>query len=249
MKQTMKLTWLRGLALFAAFLSFIGRSIAAEEVTTNKWEVTASTGATVTRGNSETLLFTADVLGLRKWTQDELRLGADGSYGEDHDVKNNERLHGFGQFNKLFTDRFYGYARADALHDGISDIEYRLTLSPGVGYYFIKTDRMSLSGEVGPAVIFEKQGDDSTTYFTLRVAERFEYQLTERARFWQSAEWLPQVDDFNNYLLNVEVGIETDISDHWKLRVFAVDNYDNEPAPGRKANDIKLVAALAYAFK
>ena len=38
----------------------------------------------------------------------------------------------------MFTDRFYGYARVDALHDGIADVEYRVTLSPGVSYYFAK---------------------------------------------------------------------------------------------------------------
>ena len=46
--------------------------------------------------------------------------------------------HAFGQYNHLFTERFFGYFRTDALHDEIADLQYRVTLSPGVGYYFVK---------------------------------------------------------------------------------------------------------------
>src|SRR5881628_1691679 len=81
------------------------------------WETTAAAGVTLTRGNSKTLLATANILSLRKWEQNEVRLGADAAYGENNSIKNNESIHGFGQYNRLFTDRFYGYARVDALHD------------------------------------------------------------------------------------------------------------------------------------
>jgi len=30
--------------------------------------------------------------------------------------------------------------------------------------------------------------------------------------------------------------------------VFAIDNYDNEPAPGREENDLKVVTAVGYTF-
>src|SRR5690242_5006192 len=68
------------------------------------WETSASLGLTLTRGNSKTLLATANILSERKWDHNELRLGADAAYGEDHDVKNTESLHGFGQYNRLITD-------------------------------------------------------------------------------------------------------------------------------------------------
>lgn len=212
------------------------------------WETTAAAGLSLTRGNSDTLTATANILTQKKWAQNELRFGADGTYGEDQGSKTAESVHGFGQYNRLFTERFYGYARVDALHDAIADVEYRITLSPGAGYYFIKNDHTSLSGEVGPGVIFEKQGGDESTYMALRVAERFEHKLNDRVRVWQSLEWLPQVDDFNNWILNGELGLETKMTEKASLRVFVLDNYDNQPAPGRKHNDLKLVTAIAYKF-
>lgn len=235
--------WLRAISVLG--LATAGATYAQD---TNHWEKTASAGLTLTKGNSDTLLATADILATRKWTQDELSLGASGSYGEDSDVKNNETLRGFGQWNHLFTERFYGYLRLEALHDAVADVEYRVTLSPGVGYYFIKNETTRLSGEVGPGVVFEKQGRDEDIYLTARVAERFEHKFSDRAKIWQSLEFLPQVDDFENYIINAEVGVEASLTKKLSLRVLAQDTYDNRPAAGRKANDIKLVSGVAWKF-
>jgi putative salt-induced outer membrane protein len=215
---------------------------------TPRWESNAAIGFTLTSGNSDTLLATANVLTQKKWDRNELRFGADAAYGEQEDIKNNEFVRGFGQYNRLFSDRCFGYVRAEALHDAIADVEYRVTLSPGAGYYFIKNDRTSLSLEVGPGVVFEKQGARETTYLTLRVAERFEHKFSKTARIWQSAEWLPQVDDFNNYIINAEVGVAAALTEKLELQAVLQDTYDNEPAPGRKSNDIKLITRLGYKF-
>jgi putative salt-induced outer membrane protein YdiY len=215
---------------------------------TNKWEKSAALGLTLTRGNSDTLLFTADALALRKWTADELSLGASISYGEQNDIKNNEAAKGFGQWNHLFSDRFYSYVRLEALHDAVADVEYRVTLSPGVGYYFIKEDRMHLSAEAGPGVVIEKQGSAEKTYFTARVAEKFDYKLNDRARLWQSVEFLPQVDNLDNYIINAELGVEAGLTKKTALRALLQDTFDNQPAPGRKKNDLKLVTSVVVKF-
>jgi len=213
-----------------------------------KWEGTASLGATLTRGNSDTLLFTARVTALKKWDQNEVNLGVDGTYGESSNVKNNDSIRGYGQYNRLFTEKVYGYLHAEALHDDIADVQYRINVGPGAGYYFIKKDGILLSAEGGPSFVFEDAGGKNSSYMSGRLAEKFEYKINDRARVWQKAEYLPQLDDLANYLLNFEVGIETDISKAFKLQVYVVDNYDNEPATGRKKNDVKLVAAVAYKF-
>lgn len=213
-----------------------------------KWERSAAAGLTLTRGNSDTILFTANVLALRKAEQNELSLGADGTYGEDNDTKNNETLHGFAQYNRLFGERWYGYLRVDMLHDAIADVDYRLTVGPGAGYYFIKNERTRLSAEVGPSFIHEKVGSEENSYLALRVGEKFEHKLSDRARIWQSLEWLPQVDDFDNFILIAEIGIEADITKKLSLRTFLQDTYDNDPAPEREKNDLKLVSGIAYKF-
>jgi|SRR5947209_5504241 len=218
------------------------------------WEESAGLGLTLTRGNSRTLLFTANALATRKTKEMELDLGADATYGEalnkstGHEEKNAESLHGFAQYNWLFTERAFGYARVDGLHDAIADIKYRLVVGPGAGYYFLKSERTSLRGEVGPSFVYEKKGGTTHDYMTLRVAERFEHKLNDHSHIWQSLEFLPQVDRFKNYIINAEVGIDAGLTKKLSLRSYIQDSYVNEPAAGRLKNDIKLVTALAYKF-
>jgi putative salt-induced outer membrane protein YdiY len=234
--------------------------------TNSPWEGLASVGLTVTRGNSENILFTAAAKMSRKGLQDEISFGADAAYGESTTTsardkttllktettsKNANLIHAFFQYNRLFDERLYGYVRLDGLHDDISDISYRITLSPGVGYYFIKTATTRLSVEVGPGVILQRtSGSDPNTdvYAILRVAERFEHKFNDPVKMYQTLEYLPQVDRWGNYLVNFEIGVEASLNKTFSLLTYLQDNYDNEPASGRKNNDLKLVAALGAKF-
>lgn len=213
-----------------------------------KWETSAAVGLTLTEGNSETLQLNGNVQSAKKWDKNEVNLGADGSYGEDDGETSVAYIRGFGQYNRLFTERFFGYARLEALNDAIADIDVRITFSPGLGYYLIKNEKTLLRAEVGPGVIYEKVAGEEDTYMTIRLAERFEHKLTEKSRIWQSLEFLPQVDDVENFIMNFEIGIETDITKHLSQRTYFQDSYDNEPAPDRERNDMKLVAAMVYKF-
>lgn len=214
------------------------------------WEASAGFGVTLTRGNSKTLLLNFDFQAGKKWDElrNELRLGANATYGENDGVKNSEQIRGFVQYNRLFTERLFGYLRVEGLHDAIADVDYRLTFSPGAGYYFIKNANTSLSGEVGPGYIYEKQGGITHDYITLRLAERFDHKINDRAKIWEAVEVLPQVDRFENYIINGEIGIDTTITKHLSQRTFLQDTYHSKPAPGRLKNDLKLVAAIVYKF-
>jgi len=218
------------------------------------WVTTAAAGVTLTRGNSDTSLATLSLDTKRKWESDEVLLGVSGGYGESTvkgvNTKNTEFLQGFGQYNRLFTERFYGGLRLDGQYDDIAGIDYRFKVSPMAGYYLIKNDKLSLAAEAGPSLIEEHlKGEKSDGYWAARAAERGEYKLTATTRLWESLEYLPKVDDWaNNYLLNFEAGIDTAITTHWSLRVVFQDQYANEPAKGREKNDLRLIAGTAYKF-
>ncbi len=83
---------------------------------------------------------------------------------------------------------------------------------------------------------------------TLRLAERFDEKISDRVKLWQMAEILPQVDKWDNYIVNAEAGIETSITRKLSLRTFLQDTYHSRPARGREHNDLKLVTAIAYKF-
>ncbi len=130
-----------------------------------------------------------------------------------------------------------------------------------IGHYFVKNETTNLSGEIGPSYVIEKlhvdhpgqlPPDDVTSewrnYFALRLGEKFEHQLSETAKVWQSLEILPQIDDFNNFLLVAEVGVEASLNSDLSIRFVVSDRYDNEVADGTKKNDVSVVSSLVYQF-
>lgn len=244
--MNIKSTLIAGVLVFSSLHVFAQADLSS----TNKypWHSSVSAGLTLTRGNSDTLLFSAKLLSDKKMPVNEYQFGADGTYGKNSGVENAESLHGFAQWDHLFSDKFYGYLRAEGLHDGIADIRYRVTAGPGVGYDLIKEKQTTLALEAGASAVFQELGTNDTSYLTLRAAERFEHKFDNKARIWENVEILPQVDKFQNYLVNAEVGIEAPISKNLSLQAYVDDNYNSEPASGRKKNDVKLVSAIAYSF-
>jgi putative salt-induced outer membrane protein len=213
------------------------------------WESSISAGLTLTRGNSDTLLATGGVQTHRKTPKNEISLGADGAYGVNNSVKDVDTIHTVGQYNHLFSERFFAYARVEALHDGVADLQYRVNSGPGVGYYFLKATNTTLAGELGSTFVDQRLGGVYDNYTTLRLAERFEHKFQNfGARLWENVEILPQVDKFNNFLVNAEIGIESSITKSVSLKTFAVDNFNNEPASGREKNDVKLISGISYKF-
>lgn len=220
------------------------------------WETTAAAGLTLTSGTKDTLLVTAGLKTERKWEQDELAFGISGGYGEDDNnatktsTANTEFIQGYGQYNRLFTPKFYGGLRLDAAYDGIANLDYRVTLTPLAGYYLIKNTNTTLAVEVGPSAVTEKySGQDSDTYFGIRFAERLEHKLTETTKVWESVSYVPDVEDWmGRYVITAEAGIDTAITKQWSLRVVLQDVYTSDPGPGSEYNELRLIAGTGYKF-
>ncbi|HXF09650.1 MAG TPA: DUF481 domain-containing protein, partial [Desulfuromonadaceae bacterium] len=194
------------------------KPVATETNLPSLWESSVSFGLAVTRGNSDTLLTSAGFKTHRNNLTNEFTFGTDGAYGKSGATKNNESLHGIGQYNHLFSSRVYAYARADAFHDDIADLAYRVTVSPGVGYYLIKRKETTLAMEAGPGGVFEKLDGSKEIYGAARVAERFEHKWDGHTRIWEGVELLPQFDRSRNYLVNAEVGAEAALTKRISLR-------------------------------
>jgi putative salt-induced outer membrane protein YdiY len=188
------------------------------------------------------------VMAKRRSDVNEVSLDMDGTYGENDSVKNSEILHGYGQINHLWTQHWYGFVREDGLHDGMEDLDYRSTTSPGVGYYVIRQTNMAFAVEAGPSLVVQKLGDDAQTYAGCRLATRAEYKLNAMTRFWETTEVIAQVDDPNNTFFNFEVGVEATLAKNFALQLSLQDSYSNEAAEGYKNNDVRLISGVTYKF-
>lgn len=219
-------------------------------------------GLTLTDGNSETL---AANVGLKTEGEKEglgsVLAGAEFNYGEstvqtkttdeagvetvaEKDEKTVENAKLFANVKKTLSPRTFMSLDGTAAYDDVADIDYRATLGPGLGAYLVKNDRRELTLEAGPAYLWEKVGGARDDYLALRFAERYACQALKNAKLVQSLEYLPEAEDFDNYLLVGEIGVEAAMSDRLSLRVVLQSKYDNTPAEGKERNDLSLIAGI-----
>ena len=216
----------------------------------SKFETTVSAGATLTDGNSETLQANAGIIA--KGEQENLgsvRMGVEGSYGEttvnDQKETTVENATAFANAKKTLSETTFSYMDTSFLYDNIARIDYRATLGPGAGLFLIKNGATKLSLEAGLSYIWEDVADISDDYAAVRTAERFEHRLSQNATIWQSLEFLPQIDDFKNYLINAEIGAEAALNSRLNLRLVLQNRYDSEPGAGLVENDLSLIAGVS----
>ena len=220
-------------------------------------------GLTLTDGNSETLAVNASLKTEgEKEDLGSILAGAEANYGEstvagtavdpatgetvatESDEKTVENAKVYANAKKTLSPRTFASLDGSVLTDDIALIDYRATLGPGLGAYVVKNDKRSLSLEAGPAYVWEKIDGARNDYLALRFAERYACQATKTAKLVQSLEYVPEAEDFDNYLLTGEIGVEAAINDHLSLRLVVQDQYDNPPAPGADRHDLSLIAGL-----
>ena len=212
------------------------------------WEVTGAAGLSLAQGNADSVAYSAQLLATYEGEVWEGLLGGDYFYSENDGVTSTDSLRIFGQANRLLTERFYLGVAGSYLQDDAADIDYRIDGWFLLGYHVIKTDRTSLSFDVGPGYAWENQGDNFDSFATLRFGQRFEHQLSGRSKIYQSAILTPEIEDFENYNLIIDAGIDTLLSDKWSLRTGVRYLYDNTPAAGRDSGDVTFTVGLAYSL-
>jgi putative salt-induced outer membrane protein YdiY len=231
----------------------------AQTIATNSppvWHGDVAFGLSLARGNANTFLMNASASAENAWDKNDLKLGADGVYalnnfGQSNETRAAENVHGFEDYKRLFTDRWYGDFRTDLFHDDIAAIRYRAIFGPAVGYYFIKTDASQLTMDVGASYVRQRLDDEGNKgYATLHVGEHGEhfFDKAKKARIWETVQFYPQLNRWSNYLVTAEAGAEAALSARFNLRVVVDDYYNSTPATGRKENDILLASQLVYKY-
>jgi putative salt-induced outer membrane protein YdiY len=212
-----------------------------------------SAGVTMTDGNSETLQGNAAIstegekIGLGS-----VRAGIEANYGEstvdEEKDKTVDNTRVFANAKKTISPKTFASLDGSVLTDDISEIDYRATFGPGLGFYLIKNSRNALSLDVSPTYVWEKVAGVSEDYLALKFAERFEHAISETAKLWQSAEYLPKVDDFGDYLLETELGAEAALNTRMSLRVVLRDKYDSTPGADLEKNDLTLISGITVSL-
>ena len=213
------------------------------------WKGGLEVGATLTDGNSNTEGVNFDLDYGFVWnTKNEILIDAGYKYGESADLKNVDNSSVMLQYNRAINERVFGHTEARYEMDDIADLDHRLVvgLGPGLGYYFMKTEETELAAEIGFAWVDQDQAGVEDDWIVLRLAERFEHKFNDSSRIFQKMEYLPETEEFENYLLSFEVGVESGFTKRSALRISVLNKYDSEPEAGVEKNDVTLKGGIVF---
>ena len=209
--------------------------------------------------NSATVLANVN----RRWEKDRVN----GNFGyyyyetgttRDNKEKSTDRWELEGQHDHFWSALFYSYENAKFEQDDIAGLDYRLRLGAGAGLQWLDarnfdtTGKWSFNQEVGAAWIKnsyvdqDPSADDS--YATLRYAHHLKYhpKWNPGIEGFHNLEYLPQVDDWENYLMRADVGFSTKIVMNFDLLCKIEWDYNSMPSRDRKSSDIRYIVGLGY---
>lgn len=212
------------------------------------WTAKGELGASFASGNSENESANAalEVKNTRdKWTH---TLGLAGNYGSDGSVTTAERWEVRGQSDYALTDRAYWFGAGRYEDDRFSAFDYQASLSTGLGYKIIDTERTKFWVQAGPGYRFAEQRDtgESEDGVILRGDLGFEHQLTDTTKIVERL--LVESGSDNTYLQN-DLGLEVTITGSLGLRVGYQVRHNTDVLPGVEKTDTLTTVGLLYETK
>ena len=212
------------------------------------WDSSLDLGLTLTRGNSDTSLFTTNYKAQKKVDQDEYFTGIGYTFGQDTGSTITDELTGFFNWNRLVSDSDYFGLKLEGRKDAIANIDYRLQGSALYGHYFIKNDTTNFSVEGGPGFTTVSLGGVETNTSHVYVGEKASHKLTDNTNLTQSFSGYASLDDLDRYNMVFNIGVDTAMSESMSLKVFLENKYESTPAAGSTNNDLRLVSGISYKF-
>lgn len=206
----------------------------------------AEVGAYQSSGNTENVGVSAalDVKREALEWRHKLRLQAD--YQESLGVKTRERYLAAYEPNWKFDDRAYLYGAAQFESDRFSGFYDRFSLSSGAGYSAIRSPKVTLDLELGPAYRRTRFIDDTTeSNIAARGSVDFGWKLTPTVSLTQNAS--AYLQDANS-TVSSRSALLAKLFGPFSAQFSYTLQYESTPPVGRKTTDTTSRAALVVDF-
>jgi len=147
------------------------------------------------------------------------------------------------------TARLYYLATVGWLQDKFAGTDSRYTIGLGSGYKFLDGPKHFLAAEAGLTYTMDDYTDGtSENYPGGRLFGQYDYAFSEKTKFTQTLEYLPDFKDSENWLLNSETALIAGLNSVLSMKTGYQVKYDNQPVPGADYTDKILAVTLVVNF-
>jgi putative salt-induced outer membrane protein len=202
--------------------------------------------------NSSSLNITGD--GVRADTSSKWRFGGQALRGRSEGTTTAESIALGTQYDGDFTPEWFGFGKADFLHDKLANVSARYSLYGGAGYHVIKSDALTwdlLAGlgytqdrYIEPADV---NGEFRTSYgrAELLLAEESTHKWTPTTSFHQKLSVYPALRSGAGYRAVFDSGLAVAMTSTLSLTAGLNYRYNSEPGEGLKKGDTLFVTGIS----
>ncbi|MFW6081433.1 MAG: DUF481 domain-containing protein [Desulfosalsimonas sp.] len=253
------LTGIFSTAALTAFLVFSAATAFAQQEggeEKSPWQAEAELGYLMTSGNTETQNLNTKLGATREGTRWRHNLHAEALYSseEDEDTGDDETTSQkfllSGKTNYKFSKASSAYLLGLYEDDRFSGYDYQATVSAGYARQFVKTDRMELSGEIGPGYRYSKLKDDEASdedegEVILRVGGFFSYRLGEASVFSQEVS-VAAGDE--KTITRSTTALRSRIAGNLAMKASYSIKHTSAVPPDTEKTDTETAITLVYSF-
>lgn len=171
-----------------------------------------------------------------------------------------ENYQGKLRYDYFFTERVAGFLAIQARHDRFQGLNLRLSVDPGVAYYFVKETDVNLWGEVGydfqydiltEETLAQGRADDTPrekteTDHNARLFAGYQHTLDTRLKLVTGLEFLKSVIHEDSYRINWNAELQTQLIEDLSLAVGGTTQFNNTPLPGVETLDVTTSLSFVY---
>lgn len=239
--------------VFVILALLIFQQAAAGETPGREWKINASAGSDISGGNSEVAAMSIDLNATVKSGSGTFAASTSLNYAEADRTVARRNSKTTAKFSRSISDRVYWFLQTEYEYDKIALLDYRSSAGLGIGCFIISSGKTTWKLDSGITHIDQQLRDPSLenpydNILALKISETLETAVSDSAKLWHSAEFIPNSEKLSTYLLNLDLGVATAITGNSSLRLSFSFKRNNAPPEEIEKNDYSVKAAIGFAF-
>ncbi len=214
------------------------------------WANSAELGINGSSGNANSFSIQAGTRFKRKTEKNmfDVRLTHNRTQSNGVEKQNNALM--YADFDRYFGEsRWTGFLKQGLEYDRFKAFDLRFNINTGLGYSFVKSDKLTFTGRFGSGTSREFGGPDDRWVPEALFGADYEHQWNKRNKWIARIDYFPEWGDFTNYRIVSDMSWEMlwDEVGNLSFKIGAIDRYDSTPN-GRQPNDLTYSLLLLYKF-
>ncbi|MBP7867480.1 MAG: DUF481 domain-containing protein [Acidobacteria bacterium] len=219
------------------------------------WAGSVDLGLSLTSGNSSNLNFALGGSAVRQTKRDKISLYVASVYSRSEvagitTTTTANAVRGGGRYELFLNDRLNVFGFGDLEHDVFQQLDLRVVLGGGLGYYVVKSKRTQFQVFGG--------GNLNKEYFTdglrrttgeLLVGQDLTAKLSDRFSLTERFVAFPNLSEGGEYRLAFDASALTTLKKWLGWHITFSDRFLSDPPAGSVRNDILLTTGLRFTFK